>query len=96
VRPRLERRVRACIFLLVRSYRIASTLHWKMPPVPEGNVLDAMDELLRKLSRVERVGISPGSENKVWYLNLLPDTKKAVKKLGYSRLFSENVKSRRV
>ena len=30
VRHRLERRVMAYIFLLVLSYRIASTLHWKM------------------------------------------------------------------
>ncbi len=96
VRHRLERRVRAYIFLLVLSYRIASTLHWKMSPVSQGNAWDAMDELLRKLSRVERVYISLGRENKVWYLNLLPDTKKDVAKLGFPGLFSENVKSKRV
>ena len=96
VRHRLERRVREYIFLLVLSYRIASALHWKMSLLEDGNAWDAMDELLRKLSRVERVEISLGRENKVWYFNFLPDTKDAVKKLVYSGLFSENVKSKRV
>ena len=78
------------------SYRIASILHWKMSLVSEGNAWDEMDDLLRKLSRVERVEISLGRKNKVWYLNLLPDTKKDVAKLGFLGLFSENVKSKRV
>ena len=64
-----------------------------MSPVSEGNAWDAMDGLLRKLSRVERVEISLGRENKMWYLNFMPDTKEMVKKLGYSRLFSENTRS---
>ncbi len=55
-----------------------------------------MDELLRKLSRVERVEISIGRESKVWYLNLMPDTRKTVAKIGFPGLFSENVKSRKV
>ena len=55
-----------------------------------------MDELLRKLSRVERIEISIGRERKVWYLNLMPDTKKTVAKIGLPGLFSENVKSRKV
>ena len=96
VRHRLERRAGAYIFLLVLSCRIASALHWKMSPVSEGNAWGAMDELLRKLSRVERVEISLGSESRVWYLNLMPDAKKEVAKPGYVALFSENVKSKRM
>ncbi|MCL4480743.1 MAG: hypothetical protein M1113_04585 [Candidatus Thermoplasmatota archaeon] len=79
----------------MRSYRIASALHWKMSLIEDGNAWDAMDELLRKLSRVERVETSIGRESKVWYLNLMSDTSKAVEKIGFPGLFSENVKSRK-
>ena len=96
VRHRLERRVRAYIFLLVLSYRIASALHWKMSTMTKGNAWDDMDDLLRRLSRVERVEISLGKEGRVWYLNLMPETRKAVAKLGFPALFSENVKGSRV
>ncbi len=58
--------------------------------------MGCMDELLRKLSRVERVEISLGRESRVWYLNLMPDAKKEVAKPGYVALFSENVKSKRM
>ena len=96
MRHRFERRDRAYIFLLVLSYMIASALHWKMSLLEDRNAWDAMDELLRKLSRVERVEISIGRESKVWYLNLMSDTRKTVARIGFPGLFSENVKSRKV
>lgn len=55
-----------------------------------------MDKPFRKLSRLEKVEISIGRESKVWYLNLTPRAKKDVAKLGYPRLFSENVGSKKV
>ena len=67
-----------------------------MSLLEDGNAWDAMDELLRKLSRVERVEISIGRESKVWCLNLMPGTRKTVAKIGFPGLYSENVKSRKV
>ena len=50
---------------------------------------EAEDELLRSLSRVERVVVTLGRDQRVWHLNLLKGTKETLKAIGYGEVFPE-------
>lgn len=92
VRHRLENRVRAYIFVQVLALRLRSALRWLMESNDvdrEENSWEAAENLLHYLGRVERMEISLGQEKRVWYLNLLKQTKVKLKKIGYEHLFQE-------
>ena len=92
VRHRRERRVRAYEFVQVLALRLRAALRWSLREVAEKegmNGWEAEDELLRSLSRVERVVVTLGRDQRVWHLNLLKGTKETLKKIGYGKLLEE-------
>ena len=66
---------------------IASTLQWKMSLLDDWDECNAMDEFLRKLSKVEMVEISIGRESKMRYPNVMQDTRRTVAKIDVSERF---------
>ncbi len=90
VRHRLERRVRAYVFVQVLALKLRSTLRW----IIENRGVESnkgawgtSEELLRVLGRVERLEVTMGNSQRTWYLNLLKKTKEQLKKIGYGELF---------
>jgi len=55
----------------------------------EGNPCGQTFELLRSLSRVERVGVKFGKEVKTYYLNQTNKMKDILKKIGMKNLLAE-------
>ena len=92
VRHRLERRVRAYLFVLTLAYRLWAALQWYVESRGKrewGNPWEVSEELLKELGRVERVEVVLGKQARVWYLNLLKSTKDRLRAIGYGKLFLE-------
>jgi hypothetical protein len=92
VRHRLERRVRAYLFVLTLAYRLWAARQWYVETHQvegEGNSWEVAEDLWKALGRVERVEVALGKQRRVWHLNLLKGTKEDLKKIGYGKLFSE-------
>ena len=89
VRHRLERRVRAYVFVMVTAYRLLASLVFLLGEAGDKDPWESASKLLDHLSRVERMEIVLGKEQKIWYLNLRPETSELLKKIGYGKLFDE-------
>ena len=89
VRHRLERRVRAYVFVMVTAYRLLASLVFLLGEAGDNDPWESASKLLDRLSRVERIEIMLGKEQKIWYLNLRPETSELLKKIGYGKLFDE-------
>ena len=90
VRHRLERRIRAYVFVMVTAYRLIAYLVFMMRESGEKEPWESVSRMLDRLSRVERIEITFGKETRTWYLNLRPDTSELLKRIGFGKLFSEN------
>jgi transposase len=90
VRHRLERRIRAYVFVMVTAYRLIAYLVCMMRESGEREPWESTSKLLDRLSRVERIEIRFGKETRTWYLNLRPDTSELLKRIGFGKLFNEN------
>ncbi|MGI0070579.1 MAG: hypothetical protein ACRECT_00640 [Thermoplasmata archaeon] len=96
MRHRLERRVRAYLFVLTLAYRLWAALQWYVETHEvegDGNSWEVAEDLLKALGRVERVEVALGKQRRVWHLNLLKGTKDDLKKIGYGGLFREEPSS---
>ena len=89
VRHRLERRVRAYVFVMVTAYRLIATLVYLLKETGENDPWEKSQKMLDSLTRVERIEVTLGKEHKIWYLNTRKDTAELLKKIGYGRLFEE-------
>jgi len=90
VRHRLESRVRAYMFVCVLAYRLLAVLRSMVREnVREVEAWERTFELLRDLSRVERVEIKFGKEVKACYLNVTKDVGDMLKKIGMKNLLIE-------
>lgn len=92
VRHRLERRVRAYMFVQALALRLRAELRWRIKKNginKEQNAWEAADNLLDKLGRVQRVQILLGKEQRIWYLNLQKNTNELLKKIDYGGLFAK-------
>ena len=89
VRHRLERRVRAYVFVMVTAYRLIAALVYFLRESGYREQWETMQKLLDSLSRVERMEITLGKEHRIWYLNIRKEASEALKKIGYGKLFDE-------
>lgn len=90
VRHRLEHRVRAYMFVCVLAYRLLAGLRSQISnALGEERAWEKTFELLRDLSRVERVEVGFGKEIKTWYLNTTKKSNDMLKKIGFENLFKE-------
>ncbi len=89
VRHRLERRVRAYVFVMVTAYRLIAAIVYLLRESGAKEPWEMSQELLGRLSRVERMEITLGKEHRIWYLNLRKETAETLKKIGYGKLFDE-------
>ena len=87
VRHRLERRVRAYVFVMVTAYRLIAALVYMLRETGQNDPWEKSQKMLDSLARVERTEITLGKEHKIWYLNVRKDTAELLKKIGYGRLF---------
>ena len=87
VRHRLERRVRAYVFVMVTAYRLIAALVYMLRETGQNDPWEKSQKMLDSLARVERTEITLGKEHKIWYLNIRKDTADLLKKIGYGRLF---------
>ena len=83
---RLERRVRAYVFVMVTAYRLIAALIYFLMESGNSDPWGNSQKLLDSLSRVERMEITLGKEHRIWYLNLGKETSEALKKIGYGKL----------
>ena len=90
VRHRLERRVRAYVFVMVTAYRIIAALVFALRESGDHDPWETSRKLLDRLARVERTDISFGKDKKTWYLNLRNDTSELLNKIGYGDIFKED------
>lgn len=92
VRHRLEHRVRAYMFVCVLAYRLLAGLRSQISnALGEEKAWEKTFELLRDLSRVERVEVGFGKEVKTWYLNTTKKSNDMLKKIGFENLFKEEI-----
>ncbi|MCL5785167.1 MAG: hypothetical protein M1151_00670 [Candidatus Thermoplasmatota archaeon] len=89
VRHRLERRVRAYVFVMVTAYRLIAALVFMLRESGDRESWEEMEKLLDSLSRVERLEITLRKEHRTWYLNVRRETGETLKKIGYEWLFDE-------
>ena len=89
VRHRLERRVRAYVFIMVIAYRLIAALVYAIRESGDHDPWEKSQNLIRYLSRVERTEITLGKERKIWFLNTRREEVELLKKLGYGELFDE-------
>lgn len=90
VRHRLEHRVRTYMFVCVLAYRLLSVLRLRMAEaMGEDKAWERTFDLLRELSRVERVEVGFGKEVRIWYLNVSKSDEKTLKKIGMKDLLKE-------
>jgi transposase len=90
VRHRLEHRVRAYMFVCVLAYRLLAGLRSQISnALGEERAWEKTFELLRDLSRVERVEVGFGKEVKTWYLNITKKSNDMLKKIGFENLLKE-------
>ena len=87
LRNRLERRVRAYVFVMVTAYRLIACLVHLLRESGEKEPWEISQKLLDSLSRVERIEITFGREKKMWYLNMRSETVKILQKIGYGKMF---------
>jgi len=87
VRHRLERRVRAYVFVMVTAYRLIAALVYFLRESGDKDPWETSQKLLDSLSGVERTEITFGKEHKIWYLNLRKESTDTLRKIGYGRLF---------
>ena len=96
VRHRRERRVRAYEFVQVLALRLRAALRWALREEAARvrmNAWEFEDDLLKALGRVERVVVALGAERRVWYLNLLKETREELRRMGCRDLFAEKPRS---
>ena len=93
VRHRLERRVRAYVFVMVTAYRLIAALVYFLRESGNKDPWETMQKLLDSLSRVERMEITFGREHRIWYLNLMPASVETLRKIGFPKLFDEKSQS---
>lgn len=92
VRHRLERRVRAYLFLCVLSYRLLAVLQHRLGKIStREDRWERADTLLSELARVERVQVRLGHQVKTWYLNVSGESRDVLDKMGYKKLLTETV-----
>jgi len=92
VRHRLERRVRAYVFVCVLAYRLTSYLQHLISM--HGNPDDSWDSaysLLNSLGSVQRAKVVLGNESKCWYLNLSKKDAEILKAIGMDGLFKTEI-----
>lgn len=90
VRHRLERRVRAYLFVCVLAYRLLAVLQWTLKKhADKEDSWESGYDLLRDLSRVERIEVKLGNETKIWYLNLTKESSQILRKIGMRKIFKE-------
>jgi len=93
VRHRLDRRVRAYVFVCVLAYRLLSVLQWRLKEASgREDSWERADDLLKGLGRVERVDIKFGNEVKTMYLNVSNEIRDALKGLGAENLLKEETR----
>jgi hypothetical protein len=92
VRHRLERRVRAYLFLCVLAYRLLAMLQHRLGKIStREDRWERADTLLGDLARVERVQVRLGHQVKTWYLNVSGESRDVLDKIGYKKLLTETV-----
>jgi transposase len=93
VRHRLEKRVRAYLFVCVLAYRLLAYLQWRIHN-SKGKKKDddSAIQLLKKLGRVQRVEVTLGNEVKVWYLNVTKDIDEWMRKIKMKKLFEPSTR----
>ena len=91
VRHRLERRVRAYMFVCVLAYRLLADLQYCLQMISDQDELDRAGALIRELGRVERVQVRLGHQVKIWYLNLTRKNQETLRKIGFPDLLKETV-----
>lgn len=92
VRHRLERRVRAYLFLCVLAYRLLAVLPHGLGEIStREDRWERGDTLLGELARVERVQVRLGHQVKTWYLNVSGDSRDVLDKMGYKKLLMDTV-----
>ncbi|MHB1622318.1 MAG: IS1634 family transposase [Cuniculiplasma sp.] len=93
VRHRLERRVRAYVFVMVTAYRLIASLVYFLRESGDKDPWETSQKLLDSLSRVERTEVYLGKDRRIWYLNLTSTSTEILKKIGFQKLFDENSQS---
>ena len=92
VRHRLERRVRAYMFVCVLAYRLLADLQYRLKMISnQEDTWESADVFLRGLGMVERVQVRLGHQVKIWYLNLTKKNKETLRKMGLQNLLKESV-----
>jgi len=92
VRHRLERRVRAYMFVCVLAYRLLADLQYRLKMISnQEDTWESADVFLRGLGMVERVQVRLGHQVKTWYLNLTKKNKETLRKMGLQNLLKESV-----
>jgi hypothetical protein len=92
VRHRLERRVRAYLFVCVLAYRLLAMLQYRLRKLSnKDDTWERADTLLQELGRVERVQVRLGRQVKSWYLNLSGKNREMLDRMGYKKLLKEEV-----
>jgi transposase len=89
VRHRLERWVRAYVFVMVTAYRLIAALVYAIRESGNRDQWEKSQDLIRYLSRVESTEITLAKERKIWLLNTIRDEVELLKKLGHGKLFDE-------
>jgi transposase len=93
VRHRLDRRVRAYVFVCVLAYRLLSVLQWRLKEASgREDSWERADDLLRGLGRVERADVKFGNEVKTMYLNVTKEIRDTLKGLGTENLLEEETR----
>ena len=93
VRHRLQRRVCGYMFVCMLAYRLLAALRFKLIRIKgKGEKSEQIFELLRELSRVERVEVRFGKEVKTWYLNKTKNIETILKKIGMKDLLKEETR----
>jgi transposase len=93
VRHRLEKRVRAYLFVCILAYRLLAYLQWLIHNSKgKKKDKDSAIHLLKKLGRVQRVEVTLGNEVKVWYLNVTNDIEEWMRKIKKNKIFEPSTR----
>ncbi len=91
VRHRLDRRVRAYIFVCVLATRLMANFQFRLKKVTRDTTWELSETLLRDLGQVNRVKIRLGQQVKICFLNLKKKTQDILKSIGLPDLFEETI-----
>ena len=93
VRHRLERRVRAYLFVCMLALRLQTAVRQRLIEggVKEEDVAEYQERLLEDLARIERVEVRLGNEAKMWYLNVTDRVGDGLRRLHLRNLLKEEV-----